>query len=268
MQYKALVLDIDGTLLAHKETAIRPEVAAAVRSVKQLGVAVVIATGRSHFAVPQKIVSAIQPDYILCANGAQLVNKRGRTVFCHRFLPEEMYALVDYFEDYDAPLAFCFEDKYHVYVEYEAMVKCAPGYEAFLANGQDQNRHLQSMPFGGFAMLPAELLAGFHSRYGHLGLQLVPIRPGSYDVVQAGVNKAMGMQALLEKSGIAADQLVFIGDNDNDREAMAMAGLSYCMENGSELAKAAAHRIAPSVYENGVAAAIKEVFFAHEPHEL
>lgn len=267
MQYKALILDVDGTLVPHGEPCARPQVAAAVNAAQKQGVKIVIATGRTYFAMTHEILSGIKPDYAVCANGAQVLDGKGRLLASVPFTPEEMYALVDYCEDFDYPLAFCFDDSYYVYTEYERMnafYKKATGHNEYVRNGQNQDRHLQSLPFGAFAILPPEALAGFERRYGHLGIRFVPYRPGYYDVNQGGMNKAVGVQKLMALTGWQPEELVSIGDGDNDVELMGLAGLSFCMANGSETAKAAANRLAPSVLENGVAAAVKEVFLPHE----
>lgn len=263
MQYKALILDVDGTLVAHGEPSARPEVAEAVQRVQRLGVKIVIATGRTYFAMTPEILGGIRPDYAVCANGAQVLDGRGRLLDSTDFTPEEMYVLVDYFEDYDHPLAFCFADDYYVYVEYERMkafYKQATGHDEYVRDGEDQTRHLQSMPFGAFGILPPAALAGFEARYGHLGLQFVPYRPGYYDINQKGMNKAVGAAHLARLAGWRPDELVSVGDNDNDAALMEFVGLSYCMASGSAKALAAAKRVAPGVLENGVAAVAREVF--------
>lgn len=92
MEYKALVLDVDGTLVAHGERCARPEVAAAVQEVQRRGVKIVIATGRTYFAMAPEILGGIRPDYAVCANGAQVLDGRGRLLASKDFTPEEMYA--------------------------------------------------------------------------------------------------------------------------------------------------------------------------------
>lgn len=263
MQYKAIILDVDGTLRANDEASVRPAVAKAVKAVQKQGVKVVIATGRSYFAINPEILGGIKPDYAVCANGAQIVDKSGKLLYMQSMTPEEMYALVDYCEDFNYPLSFNFSDNYYVYVEYKYMkdfYQKATGHGEHILDGEDQDRHLESMPFGAFAIIPPEALKEFEERYGYLNLQFVPYRPGYYDVIQQGVNKASGVQHLLEHTGWKTEELVSMGDNDNDVPLMEFVGLSYCMANGSQQAKAAAKRIAPSAEEEGVKVVLEELF--------
>lgn len=267
MRYKAIVLDVDGTLVAHGEACARPQVAQAVRQVQQLGVKVVIATGRTYFAMTPEILGGIRPDYAVCANGAQVLDGQGRLLASQDFTSEEMYALVDYFEDFDYPLAFCFGDSYYVYVEYQRMrrfYRQVTGHCEYVLDGEDQTRHLQDMPFGAFGILPPGAVEGFAARYGHLGLQFVPYHPGYYDINRQGMNKAVGLQTLLRRTGWQPGELLCMGDNENDIPLMRLVGRAYCMENGTPAAKAAAHCIAPGVQQAGVAAVLRREFLDHE----
>ena len=262
MKYKALVLDIDGTLVVHGEPYARPGVVKAVKEAQRQGLAIVIATGRTYFAMSKEILGGIHPDFAICANGAQVIDRDGKLLTNRPFTPEEMYALVDYFEDFDYPLAFCFQDNYYVYVETKKMqefYKTATGHDEYVLDGEDQVRHLQDMPFGAFGIIPAEKLPDFQERYGYLGLQFAGYRPGYYDIMQKGTDKARGLSDLIEKEGWKAEEIIAIGDSENDVSMLKFAGLSYCMANGCEASKQAADRIAPDVTEEGVAAAIREV---------
>lgn len=262
MKYKAIVFDVDGTLVPQSENIIRKEVLEALKKAQRQGLKVVIATGRSYFALDKNLLGGFRADYYICANGAQIVDSRGRTIAAQTMSEQEMYALVDYFEDFDYPLAFCFSDGYYTYVEHEGMHR-AFGYDPvktkYLKDGEDQDRHLESMPFGAFGILPTEAEKGFVERYGYLELRMVAYEPGFYDIILPGINKAVGLSKLMEKTGWKAQELASAGDNDNDLEMLALTGLSYAMANGSEAARKTAKFLAPSVEENGACWVIQQV---------
>ena len=99
MKYKLLLLDIDGTLRPGSCEQIPKENAAAVRAVQKAGVKIAIATGRGRTGVGKGLLRDLKPDYWVCAGGAQLVDAKGNDLALHRLTAEEMYALVDFFED-------------------------------------------------------------------------------------------------------------------------------------------------------------------------
>ena len=104
MKYKLLLLDIDGTLRPGSCERVPKENAEAVCAVQKAGVKIAIATGRGRIGVGKGLLRSIRPDYWVCAGGAQLVDYKGADLALHRLTTEEMYALVDFFEDYDLPL--------------------------------------------------------------------------------------------------------------------------------------------------------------------
>ena len=110
MQYKLLLLDIDGTLRPGSCERVPKENAEAVCAVQRAGVKVAIATGRGRIGVGKGLLRSIRPDYWVCAGGAQLVDYKGCDLALHRLTSEEMYALVDFFEDHELPLRFTFHD--------------------------------------------------------------------------------------------------------------------------------------------------------------
>ena len=61
----------------------------------------------------------IRFDYAITCNGACVVDREGRIVAEHPLTAEEMYALVDFCEDYNYPLQFNFRDACYAYCEYE-----------------------------------------------------------------------------------------------------------------------------------------------------
>ncbi|MDY5973453.1 Cof-type HAD-IIB family hydrolase [Streptococcus hyovaginalis] len=85
-------------------------------------------------------------------------------------------------------------------------------------------------------------------------LNLVPTASGygSIDVITRGVHKAWGLEQLMTKWGLTADQVMAFGDNANDMEMLELAGQSYAMANASDQVKAAAKYVAKSNQEDGV----------------
>ena len=243
-----LVLDIDGTLRPHGEPRVPKENVDALRTVQKAGVKLVIATGRCRAEIPAKMLRGIRPDYWICAAGAQVEDAAGTALYTSHMTAEEMYALVDFCEDYEYPLGFSFSDGGYVYLDYEAfhVQEKAAALEGCLKDGEDQDRHLLDMPFSAFGMLTTEDIAKFQAKYGYLGLQFLPYHVTGCDILRAGQDKATGLQALLDHLGLAAADCVAVGDGPNDAGMLALAGRSYCMADGMKTAKAAAKALAPA----------------------
>lgn len=72
------------------------------------------------------------------------------------------------------------------------------------------------------------------------------------DVMQRGVNKATGVDQVLEAHGIRADQMMVFGDSMNDYEILRKAGVSVAMGNGRSAIKQIATRVVGTNAEHSV----------------
>ncbi len=72
-----------------------------------------------------------------------------------------------------------------------------------------------------------------------------------------GAAKIDALRRLAAYLGVAQAEVMVVGDQDNDAEMIAWAGVGVAMGNGSPAAKAAADWIAPPLEEDGAAVAIE-----------
>ena len=75
---------------------------------------------------------------------------------------------------------------------------------------------------------------------------------GCIDILQDGIHKAWGLEELLKRWDIKAEEIMAFGDSENDVEMLQLAGISYAMENADDKAKAVATDFAPSNSQAGV----------------
>ena len=269
MKYKLLLLDIDGTLRPGSCEQIPKENAAAVRAVQKAGVKIAIATGRGRTGVGKGLLRDLKPDYWVCAGGAQLVDAKGNDLALHRLTAEEMYALVDFFEDYELPLRFTFHDANYAYIDFAEFDRREKAKNLYnnIVDGEDQDRHLIDMPHAAFAAVPPEHVADFMAKYGHLNLNWMQVGAKNadgycfYDIVRGGMDKGVGLTDLCARLDLPLEETVAAGDSANDLSMLRTAGLGVCMDNGTEDAKAAADRVIGDVREDGLAALIEELWF-------
>ena len=270
MQYQLLASDFDNTLVPFGEPKPRPAVVKAVKKLQAAGVRFVLSTGRGYCVVHKEQLGGIRFDYAITCNGACVVDKNGTIVAEHPLTNEEMYALVDFCEDYNYPLQFNYRDAYYAYCEYDALKSfydAMPKSGLTCLDGEDQDRHLIDMPHAAFVVMPPQELAHFNEKFGHLNLHFMQVggvgKDGwcCYDVVRGGMDKGVGLADLCEKIGLTLADAVAAGDSANDVGMLKAAGLGCCMSNGTPDAKAAADRVIGDVREDGLAALIEELWF-------
>ena len=270
MQYQLLASDFDNTLVPFGEPKPRPAVVKAVKKLQAAGGRFVLSTGRGYCVVHKEQLGGIRFDYAITCNGACVVDKNGTIVAEHPLTNEEMYALVDFCEDYNYPLQFNYRDAYYAYCEYDALkgfYDAMPKSGLTCLDGEDQDRHLIDMPHAAFVVMPPQELAHFNQKFGHLNLHFMQVggvgKDGwcCYDVVRGGMDKGVGLADLCEKTGLTLADAVAAGDSANDVGMLKAAGLGCCMSNGTPDAKAAADRVIGDVREDGLAALIEELWF-------
>ena len=253
MQYKILASDYDNTLVPFGEGKPRPAVVQAVKAMQAAGGKFVLSTGRAYPSINRKgQLGDIRFDYAIASNGACVVDRNGAIVAEHPLTSEEMYALVDFCEDYNFPLQFNYRDACYAYCEYDYLHR---GYLQMnsqgldCVDGEDQDRHLIDMPHAAFAAMPPEQVERFRQKYGYLGLHWMMVGAMNadgycyYDIVRDGIDKGVGLADLCAKMGITLQDAVAVGDSANDVGMLKAAGLSCCMANGTPDAKAAADRV-------------------------
>lgn len=102
----------------------------------------------------------------------------------------------------------------------------------------------------------AELKTRFESR-----LYLVKTNPDRIEAMHADVNKQVAVEFVAHAHGITMDQVMAVGDGDNDLPMLFNAGLGVIMDNAQDAVKEAGRAqglvIAPANHENGFAWAVR-----------
>jgi len=104
-------------------------------------------------------------------------------------------------------------------------------------------------------------MAEFHSNYENIlkeNYSEVLSQPYVYEVLPKGNNKGTGLKALVGKLGIKQEEVMAIGDGNNDVEMLEYANYGVAMGNASELARNAAKYTTDTNENDGVAKAIRK----------
>lgn len=83
------------------------------------------------------------------------------------------------------------------------------------------------------------------------------------ELLKKEYNKGTALKKVCEYYGIPIEASVGYGDSMNDLEMMETAGISVCMENGSQKLKELADDICPAVTEDGIYRSFEKYGFLH-----
>ena len=265
---RLVALDIDGTLLKWVEGAgqtyeqVAPAVHDAVRRAHDAGAHIVLASGRSPHGMTTIAdlleLEGGEPAWVVASNGA--------VVF--RYPPLE----VVHEETFDARPAV------------EAILREHPGVLVAVEErgvGYRVNRPFPAGELSGDMVITdvADLVAQHVSRViirdpdstaedfldlaGRLGLHGTDYVVGWtawLDLAPVGVSKASGLAHVADRLGVAAADVLAIGDGRNDIEMLRWAGRGVAMGQAVEPVIAAADDVTGTVYEDGAATEIARWF--------
>lgn len=270
MKYKLLVLDVDGTLL-NDEREISKRTLAALLKVQQMGVRIVLASGRPTYGLMPLAKTLELGNYggfVLSYNGCQIIKaQNGEILFERRINPEMLpylekkarkngFAIFTYHDDTlitDSPdneyikneallnnLKIIKEDEFSTAIDF-APCKCmlvSDKEKALIGLEQHWEKRL------------AGTLDAFRSE------------PYFLEVVPCGVNKANTLGALLEHLGVTREEVIAVGDGVCDVTMLQLAGMGIAMGHSQDSVKVCADYVTASNEEDGVALAVEKLILA------
>ena len=82
--------------------------------------------------------------------------------------------------------------------------------------------------------------------------------PGNIEINHVNAQKGIALQAYADRLNVPLDNVMAIGDNNNDVSMLKVAGISYAMGNGTQEVKEIANHLADLNTADGVGKAIEE----------
>ncbi len=270
MDIKVIAIDLDGTLL-NKQNEVTPENIEAIRRAREKGIEVVPSTGRllceSRFAI--EAIGGC--NYSLHCNGSVIYDHRAqRPIYLSSFDPELAREAVRRLEKYNV--------LYQVYVD---DASCCPKrfYEKF--NDEIFNATYVKM-FRDTQVWMDDVLTEIdqnqyksikyyipnqdHELLGRIKEEMIAL-PGfdstfssyySLEVFQSGMDKLNGLTKLLEHLNLGWENMMMIGDSENDLRAIQAAKVGVAMGNAEDFIKRAADYVTLDRNHSGVAHAIHQ----------
>ena len=266
-EIQLLVLDIDGTI-AGESNEIRQPVLRAIQAAQSMGIQVAIATGRMYCSALRfhREVGSTLP--LLAYQGAWIQDPATQQL--HRHWPvskQTAQQLLDYFEQPQLRSLL----SVHFYINDQLYVReLTPETQIYSQRSGikpravgDLRQVLTDEPTKVLALsddtiVIDRLLGSLRQQYTPAELYLTKSAATFFEATNPFANKGTGVRYLAELLGIDAANVMAIGDNFNDVEMLEYAGIGVAMGNAPEDVKAVAQWVAPTIEQDGAAAAIEE----------
>ena len=269
MAIKLVAIDIDGTLITDQLT-ITPATKAAIQSATKQGVKVVLCTGRPMTGVSSYLdqleISGLQDEYVISFNGGLVQNTAGDPLAEFVIQFDDMIDLGSF--ALKQGLHMVVETSHHIhsinrqispfstnesnlvslplqYSSLDALADCRQGLTISKLMFTD-DAHLIDQAIND---LPEELANRFN---------IVRSEPYYLEFVNPKASKGSALKLLGEELGIQADEMMALGNAQNDESMLEFAGLGVAMENSIPSTLAIADAVTASNNDDGVAKAIEK----------
>jgi len=271
---RLLALDIDGTLL-NPQFQISEADMAALRRAHDLGMEIVLVTGRRHdFALP--IAELLGFDlFLISSNGAITRSLQGETFYRDLLPADTCRRLCEAMVEFRGNTVLTFDKRGKGAIVLEHMEELENSIRRWL------EKNLQYIEFVApveKALVTDPVQAMFCGPIGRMhqalaALAKCPVANGItvlrteypdrdlsiVDVLNTGCSKGHALERWAGYRGVPREQVMAIGDNYNDVEMLAFAGYPVIMGNASEELRGRGWTVTLSNAQNGVAAALEPV---------
>lgn len=270
MKYKLLVLDVDGTLL-NDEREISKRTLAALLKVQQMGVRIVLASGRPTYGLmplAKTLELGNYEGFVLSYNGCQIIKaQNGEILFERRINPEMLpylekkarkngFAIFTYHDD-----TLITDSPDNEYIKNEALLN-----NLKIIREDEFSTAIDFAPCKCMLVSDKEkALIGLEQHWEkRLAGTLDTFRSEPYflEVVPCGVNKANTLGALLEHLGVTREEVIAVGDGVCDVTMLQLAGMGVAMGHSQDSVKVCADYVTASNEEDGVALAVEKLILA------
>lgn len=270
MDCKLICIDMDGTLL-NDEKIISENNLRAIKLASEKGVRIAVCTGRIFTSADffSDMLGVKSP--VIASNGAYIREKdRDEVVYKATLGVERCKKLLSVFRQYDLfPLYYTsdtvFTEKLihasSFYIEVNKTLPKDKQVKIVLVKDWDEVFHkYESEIFKGITVdEDLEKLARAKDQLRDMKeFEVVSSRFDNFEVMNSGVSKGNAVKILANYYGISSEQVICIGDSENDLSMIKFAGLGVAMENGINLVKEAAQYITASNNCDGVAKVIEK----------
>lgn len=272
MPIKLLALDIDGTLLTPRGE-LTPRNSAAINRARQLGVLVVLVTGR-RFNSARELVQRLELDIPLVShNGALTKNiETLETLDFHPLDTAIARSIIGVGREFGADMICCDDPEglgtmviegvspdnksLHRYMDkYRDSVVEVPDLLEYVDHAPIQMMFSgRCDPMDEFAeclkAAVGERIQLFKTRYRSVDLTIL-------DALSDNASKGASLATVAQRHGVSREEVMAIGDNHNDLTMLRYAGLGVVMANAEDELKEMGFELTSSNEEDGVAEAIE-----------
>ncbi len=276
MNIKAVLIDMDGTLLGKSQVAISMRNMAALQKAIKMGIHIIPCTGRVFDMLPPQLLTQEGLRYFITCHGARVYDRQtGKSIYEDVIPAEQSAELMKILEgrglynEIAANATIYFEEavtepfnpadvpEHHIWYLRDHCYKTSkkPSEEFATENICVEKMNIYGIPAEDQQELYDALTATSYIQH---------TRPGAgkdLEFLHMGLDKLKGVDLVLKTLGVSYEETLAIGDSSSDLAIIQKCGLGIAMGNAPENIKAAADDVTATNIEDGVALAFEKYLF-------
>ena len=259
-KYKMLVSDIDGTILG-SSNKITQRVKNAIAKASEKGLKIVIATGRMHSATTHITQELALSTPVISYQGA-IIRDNQKLYQCIYIDTALAFEIINKLREYGEHINVYTENDLYVEKVSERLLNYVEvrhiGYKK--VDKFEDIRNKKILKIITITNTPEKnnlIKEEMNKKYGDI-LNVVKSTDIYCEFVNKYADKSYALKYLADFWNIPVEEVIAVGDQENDISMIKTAGFGVAMANGCEKIKAVADYICPSVDDDGVAQLIEE----------
>ncbi|HIW86438.1 MAG TPA: HAD family hydrolase [Candidatus Eubacterium faecipullorum] len=247
-----IATDLDGTLLSDS-ISVSSENLDAVKRLYKNGIKTVIATGRTFFEIPQKLLECEYIDYIIYSNGAAVYKRGAGAIYSNYFNPQTaagVFRILNHAKTFielyakGIPLVDAAKFNERAFSRYRIDTDYLPELRRSrkpVGNLEGVIRHpgLELEMFDVFFRDMQERAECRHRiKACFPELQITTSMRNNLEIMNGGVNKGTGLLQLCRTEGFDPGSVIAVGDSKNDLPLFAAAKFGFAVSNACPELKA------------------------------
>jgi len=263
---KMVATDIDGTILGY-DFVFKPSVKKYITELQDLGIKVVLVTGRMHYAT-EKIAKELGISTPLVSYQGGLIKEQGengKVLYEKTLPPERAKEIIKWSKENDIHMNLYMDDV--LYVENDDIAIRRYTGERFIpyqvCNFNNlEIKHVNKML--GIDFNDADRVTSWVNflRERMPELYIVKSTPYFCEITNNEAKKSCAVKFLRNMWGFKKEEVLTIGDQNNDIELLKSGGIGVAMGNGTPELKACADYVTDTIDNDGFARAIEKFVFA------
>ena len=270
-QYKAVFIDIDGTLIK-KDHSLSPLTIETIKKIKQLGIHVILVSARPYHGI-LSISDQLELSNIPIAslNGSYI--REGNTVLLNAKINlNTLEALHKELKNFNVSIIYYQQMKWFAevenqFTENEKKITEIPliieDFEKLIQRWKSDDNAPNKLLVVGEATEIQNIQMQTQPEF-LTSLNMCTSKPVYLEVMNIGSSKQAAIEYFLEHLNLQREEVIAIGDNFNDIEMIQFAGLGIAMGNAPDEVKAKADYVTDTNNNDGVAKALNKFILLQE----